>query len=376
MGRSLQKRSSGHYVLELWRKVMAVIGLITQDGLDKCIEAQADKGYFILPKSAAVSSVAGPWDQNRTAAQNPSTWFSAILSNQRQVGKGAIEVTLTIPPGATNTAQYVREIQIFAEDTESNSFFPGFGQPGDPPTTVTPILYEPSDILEIRMQIVISPLAVGNVFQFIYSQAEEIAQHDAADNAHPKLLALLEKHGIFMFESQMTDSGQWVDIYPDFQEDVSVYVDGTVVYPLNGKYQKAIDPPSGAPLGVVKNEGGTRVIFGGFCSSPGLNVATGTPLYLNPTNATVTDAVYLNKLAVSMGQNRYIIMGAASALSGGNGDVVGYGTNITSDLELTMETITSGMFDSANGGYIASVVGPIKATFTLNDENELIANIQ
>lgn len=302
---------------------MATIGLITDYGQDQSIKAQNEKGFFILPKSFGVCSTAGPWTKARTPADNPTPWYRATISSARQVGPNTVEVVCTVPPNAAATSHQFREIQIFCEDTNGVEFFYGFGQPGNPPTQVAPVTWYPADILEIRLQFVIAPLDAQQVFEFQYSQAQEIADHNLAQDAHPEILRLLARNGIFMFQSDLVYGGQWIDCYPSY--NTANIGQGDWVY-LNddGFYYKAQADRTNkqkSPGMMDLTQDRARVIYGGLMQidlGAGNDLPQGQTIYLSATELGKATATRSSRpLGTSLGGGNYLI---SSGVGSGGGD--------------------------------------------------------
>ena len=299
---------------------MAVIGLPTTHGLNQSIVAAANKGYFINPVRFGVSDIAGPWDSSRLPSINPPCWFSAQMSDFRRVGEGAIEFICTIPPGSATITRQIREIQIFCQDTSGQEFFFAFGQPGDPPNNVVPLYYLPSDYLRIRLQIIISPLSIGEVFEFKYSQAQEIAEHNLAQNAHPRLLELLSEHGIFMFFSDNKFGGQWVDVFPSLssgcQDGMWVYLDNDgKYYPAMADRTKRQKAPGLLDTTHIR---GPRVLYGGL-QTYSADLPVGATLYLSANVVgEAGEARSPRPLGISLGNQKYLISSGVGSGSNAN----------------------------------------------------------
>ena len=349
---------------------MAVIGLPTHYGLDQAIAAQDDMGYYIRPTRFSISETTGLWSMDRGSMDYPSIWYSSNISGYKRIDKGIVEFTCTIPPGSSPTERWVQEIQIFCQDKNENEFFFAFGQTGDPPDSIVPIPYMPTDLLRFRLQIIVSPLAIDSVFEFKYSQSQEIDEHDGSDNSHPAIIQLLRKYGIYMFPSEVSPSGEWVDVFPVFSGSIKT---GDVVYrQANTKYVKAVNPPKGLALGVAKiNDDGSRVIFGGLTLAPGLSSTIGQRVYLDPVLAKVTTVQGAVCLGISLGGEVFLLLQGSGG--GGGGDIYGYGTNINQDFELVVDTLVSGGIHVDD--YISTSVAPAQAAFEISNDMEFVVDI-
>jgi hypothetical protein len=329
-----------------------------------------------MPKSFGIAATAGPWEVDRDPSLNPPCWYTAEITAARKVGPGTVELTCTIPPNASETENVFTEIQIFAEDTEGEEFFLGFGQPGNPPHTLAPIAWSPGDVLNIRLQLVITPVAVDQVFIFKYSIAQEIDEHNLAENAHPELLKLLAKFGIYMFQSDNIYGGQWIDPYPSYSA-VDLH-DGDWVY-LNedGYYYKAIADGSirGTTPGQMRitpdgtEYGQGRVIYGGLMEVDSVDIAQGGMLYLSSTVAGAVTGEATNKpLGASLGNHMFLISSGVSSGGGGGGYEPDRVTiNLNSGNELMAVIATEG-----EEGH-AGVVKPDGDTITIEEETGVIS---
>lgn len=163
-----------------------VIGLITNEGLQKSIQAQANLGWKIYPRSFAMSDQLGPFETTRDLASMRPTWYNAPISSVVVQGPNSIEFICTIPPGVTVSNKYVREMYIIAKDELDNDFLLGLGQPnGD-------VVYTPEGSSSFRIIITISNLNLSELYRFNYTQATEIFEHNIDPNAHPLILAMFK----------------------------------------------------------------------------------------------------------------------------------------------------------------------------------------
>jgi flagellar basal body rod protein FlgF len=296
---------------------MATIGMITSSGENECIEAMDKAGFFIRPKSFSISNTFGSWSPERT--NYPVTWYKAEINGITQLGVGTIELVCTIPGDAAETSDQYAEIQLYAEDSEGKEFFFGFGQPGNPPFKVDPIAWTVGDTLEIRLQIMISPMTVDQVFEFKYSQVQEIEDHNLLPAAHPQIQEMLKTFGIFMFQTDNIYGGQWIDPYPIFNKNI--IHDGDWVYKASdGKYYLAIADGTEKQTmpgqmrirasGVQGGEG--RVIYGGLVEI-GIDIEQGGRVYLSDTEAGKVIASKTGRdLGIYLGDRQCLIFSASS----------------------------------------------------------------
>jgi hypothetical protein len=318
---------------------MPCIGLLTDYGSEKTIEAMANEGYYIKPKRFYVFSMAGEWTTARTPEDIPITasWFNAPISGAHRVGVGAVEFSCIVPPDASIQEWEVKEIQIYAEDSNGEEFFLGFGWPGTPPDNPSPISWFPKDMLELRLQIIIAPLAVSQVFDFSYTQVQEIGEHNLNPEAHPFILALLKKYGITINQEENNYAGTWIDPYPDF--DILTIKNGDWVYRgERGQYRLAIADGSFSETAPgmmrISDEGDCSVVYGGLVSVPSLPMPLGTILYLSNIEAgKVTASPTGRALGVCLGGTMYLTSaGGAGGGGGGAGALTFCGIDSENDV--------------------------------------------
>jgi hypothetical protein len=173
---------------------MAIAGLITNEGLMKCIEAASNGGWHIYPTGFSVSDTVGDLLATRTYDSMNNTWFSAEISGRIVIDVHTIEFLCTIPPNSTIDANYIREVYITAVDENNKPFLLAIGQSkGD-------AIYDPSGTVKLRLQIAVQNLDMVDLLVFKYTQAQEIFDHNNDPNAHPswakKLADAIETHNL------------------------------------------------------------------------------------------------------------------------------------------------------------------------------------
>lgn len=161
---------------------MAIAGLVTNEGLYKCIEAMSKGGWKIYPYGFAVSDQLGELVESRTYDSMNNTWYSDAISGRIVINVHTIEFLCTIPPNSTVDPQYIREVYITCLDEESKPFLLAVGQSkGD-------AIYDPSGSVKLRIQISIQNLNMVDLLVFKYTQAQEIFDHNNDPNAHPDIV--------------------------------------------------------------------------------------------------------------------------------------------------------------------------------------------
>lgn len=168
---------------------MAVIGLVTNEGLSKSIEAELNVGWKIHPLRFAVSATAGDLSATRTYASMNTLWYDHAIGGVVDMSPNTLQFSCTIPPGAVGSLEDINEIYLIAQDNFAVDFLLGIGQPEDT------IVYDPSGSINLRLQITIVNVDISSVYQFDYTQAVEISEHNIDPNSHPDLRALLTSFG-------------------------------------------------------------------------------------------------------------------------------------------------------------------------------------
>jgi hypothetical protein len=161
---------------------MAVIGVLTNEGIVEALAAEANQGFEIRPTSFGVSATKGALVQTRGIADINAEWFSAAISTFTIIGTDVLEAELVIPPGENGGVPIdVGEIYLKALDQATNPFLLILAQPD---LGSTPLTYDPDGQLKIRVQIQLTNVNLANNFNFIFSQAQEIAAHDNNEFTH------------------------------------------------------------------------------------------------------------------------------------------------------------------------------------------------
>jgi len=158
---------------------MAIIGLFTDDGMLKVIEAQNNAGFKIYPINFGVSEIAGDFLTTRDSAN--SQWYNAPISSASVIGQNTVVLVCDIPPGVVASVKEVNEIYIFAEDIFAADFLLAFGQP------TVDISYDPAGRLKFNLQLTLDNVDLTDTFEFVFTQATEINEHNNDTNAHPVL---------------------------------------------------------------------------------------------------------------------------------------------------------------------------------------------
>lgn len=265
---------------------MAINSILTNDGVGRTIIAMNEEGFFIKLKKFSVSETAGTLDKTKTDVDKNPEWYEALISSGQKIDDNTIEVICNIPPGVVDLitglpvsgTKYVREIYITAEDQLANEFLLAIGQP-DPEA-----IYIDSGALTFRLQISILNVDVNAVYQFAYTQAAEISDHNIDPLAHPPLQDAMNDAGIYVQQFQHKFSGQTFDRFPAVNASVG---DKEAVYFDTGaaEYDEALADGSDAQQAVgmyLADE--EKVVFNGIIDYPHAWQPY-TNLFLSTTNA-------------------------------------------------------------------------------------------
>jgi hypothetical protein len=294
---------------------MAILGLITDEGLRKSAEAQGFAGWKIYPESFGVSSEKGALEESRDYGSRKPVWYSAAISGSYFLDNNSLIVFLTIPPLAVDGDRLISEIYLVAKDNFGDEFLLAFAQ-------FDPVLeYMENGSLTVRLLLTAQNLDFSSFLEFKYTQAEEIAQHNINDDSHPYLRDLLARRGITAFASENKFLGQGMDPFPSFA--YSSPDNGDLVYLDGDAYRRAIGTiPDNAPVGLVqKVTSGMsavvtyHVIYSGLADIPGLDAGFGVPLFLDPAIGRLTTSETAIPIGFGLSGSRLWKM---VSLSGGN----------------------------------------------------------
>jgi hypothetical protein len=280
---------------------MAVNSILTNDGLSQSIIAQGEYGYFIKVKSFGVSDVAGALDPSRTTGN--TEWYNALVSNGQQINDNTIQITCTIPPSAVGEDKSVEELYIYGEDMSNNEFLLAIAQPN--PTQI----YTPSATLTFRIQIVVQNIDPSTVYQYIYTQAQEISEHNIDINAHPPLQANLNKFGIYSQEVDREWSGQGIDNFASTAIHTTVVADSIVYWDAgNTRYDLAVQDDSDAQNAMGFYKLSTESVVTRGIVDYTHSYEPFTPLYLSKTIAgAISDEYSIVKIGHTLPNNRIFI---------------------------------------------------------------------
>lgn len=242
---------------------MATLGIITNVGIEKSIDLANGEGFKIIPYKFAVSATKGDLDKIRDITTLRPTWYEGLISAGAKIDSNTVQLHLNIPPGAAPSPTFTQEVYVIAKDENDVDFLLGFCQP------TADLTYDPEGELRIRLQFNLENINIADLYEFKYTQSQEIEDHNEDNNAHPILTNVLRKHGIYKTKPEAKNAGQLVDIFPVHDGNL---LDRDVVYynEVGAKYQKAIADGTTEKrfaLGVYDLQNDT-VIFGGIFDYP------------------------------------------------------------------------------------------------------------
>jgi len=280
---------------------VSFIGVFTNVGLDRCRDAANNLGFKIVATSFKVSNLATPGGApalRLLTTANFGQFYSGLVSSAVLVGDSTVQVSGSIPPGATLGQESVNEIYVFAKDSNNVDFLLAVGQP----QVGSNILYDPSGETTLRLQLKLSNADLTSFLTFSFTQATELSEHNQDPNAHPDIRDLLEKAGLFAQPAQHGFIGQSFDEFAQFH--VSVQEDDLVYKDTDGFYKRAVkdNTPKERVAGIAKIARGMVVADGLVKKTHGYPALT--RLYLHPSNpGQVTDVPSGIPVGLSFGIN-------------------------------------------------------------------------
>lgn len=170
---------------------MAILGIFTDLGISKAIDAESNAGFKIHPMTFGVSRDIGTFATSRTAP-NAGMWYQAAISSAVKIDQNTVKIVCTIPQNASLVNEDIKEIYIFGEDEFFVEYLLCLGQP----TEVIRYDIDGTTTLELQMSLVNVDLTDNMIFN--NTMAIELEEHESDPNAHPEIAKALAKHGIFI----------------------------------------------------------------------------------------------------------------------------------------------------------------------------------
>lgn len=212
---------------------MANIGIVTTEGLNKSMEAASNEGWTIKPNKFALSETKGLLDKTRSMVDLEPIWHTNWIGGRQVLSPESIMFFCSVSPEQTQDQMDINEIYLFAEDTGGEDFLLYIAQPENP------VVYDPTGTTRFRLQVTIANLNIGAIYQFVYSQAQEIDAHNVDPLAHPDYQLRFETMGYPLNFDNHSYGGQLTDELPVFGPNVE---HGDVIYYdiTNTRYDRAI----------------------------------------------------------------------------------------------------------------------------------------
>jgi hypothetical protein len=259
---------------------MSLQGLFTNEGLAKSVEAENNQGFRIKPTSFAVSEEFGDLISSRDLSSVKPTWYSGLISSVVKIDDNTIQINCNIPANVDTSPRYTREVYLFANDfSTGDEYLLAFCQP------TAELTYDPEGELKIRLQLKIANIDLASLYEFHYTQATELGDHNNDHNAHPALQTIFNKAGIYSSSATNKYNGQQYDGFPAkapaVQNRDAVYFDT-----INNRYDLAIaidGDPRRYAIGFYDSANDV-VVYGGIIEYPH-TLLPYTAIYLSDTIA-------------------------------------------------------------------------------------------
>jgi hypothetical protein len=261
---------------------MAVIGVITNEGLSKTISAANNEGWNIYPTKFAISKTKGSLVPSRDTDSVNTTWFEATVTSRRVISDNSIEFICNIPPNATSEDMEIGEIYLFGETSGDipQEFLLAVGQPSQALT------YYFDGSISLRLIVTLTNINISDLFVFQYQDSVDIDEHNMDASAHPKLVNAVSQWvkglGNALLRNGQLLTGGSLFVSKPVGGDVTVRADAGAIY-VNGAVLYV--PESGAIMasstgvisfGVWVDDAGAENVGGGDLTSPDAAVKWGT----------------------------------------------------------------------------------------------------
>lgn len=317
---------------------MSIQGLLTNDGINQSIIAANNEGFFVKPLAFRVSEEIGPFVQTRDLASILPTWYSGLISSVSRIDNSTLQFNCNIPAGVVLDPKFTKEVYVIGEDEDNNEYLLAFSQP------TTELVYDPEGELRIRLQVKINNLNVADLYEFKYTQATEIEDHNNDPNAHPAIQNAINKAGVYTTLAQNRFNGQNYDGFPTL---ASVVQNRDVVYfdTINQRYDQAIYDFTTKRFGVGFYDAVRDIVVGSGMLSFPHGFQPYTNLYLSPNlPGQVTTAAGPLKVGYALPDNKIFVQ-----------------------FEISSEVADI----NPDGDFIVNIIPPIIRELTLEDSNEV-----
>lgn len=169
----------------------SIIGKFTKVGIENSREASNDMGFYIIPHSFGVSRDASTFDDELTEP-NSGLWYKSLITSRVNVDYNTVKINCVIPKDAVANSDEIREVYVFAKNSQGEDFVLSFGQPSDV------IKYSPEGTVTLELQHSLVDVDLTSQYVFLDTRATELAEHLIATNPHPEFAEALAKAGIFV----------------------------------------------------------------------------------------------------------------------------------------------------------------------------------
>lgn len=261
---------------------MAVIGVITNDGLSKTISAANKEGWNIHPTKFAISATKGSLVPSRDTTTINETWYEAPVTSRRVISDNSIEFICNIPPNATAADMEIGEIYLFGETSDDipQEFLLALGQPSQALT------YYFDGSISLRLIVTLTNINISDLFVFQYQDSVDIDEHNMDPEAHPKLVSAVSQWvkglGNALLRNGQLLSGGSLFVSKPVGGDVEVRADAAAIY-VNGAvlYVPESSPTMASATGTVSygvwvDDSGAENVGGSDLTAPDAAVKWGT----------------------------------------------------------------------------------------------------
>lgn len=261
---------------------MAVIGVITNDGLSQTINAANKEGWSIHPTKFGISATKGDLVPSRDTASVGTMWYEAPVTSRRVISDNSIEFVCNIPPNATSQDMDIGEIYLFGETSElvPQEFLLALGQPSQALT------YYFDGSISLRLVVTLTNINISDLFVFQYEDTVDMDEHNMDPNAHPKLITAISQWvkglgNALLHNGQLLSGGSLFVSKPvggdvEIRADAAaIYVNGAVLYvPESARIMASATGM--ISFGVWVDNAGAENVGGGDLTAPDAAVRWGT----------------------------------------------------------------------------------------------------
>ncbi|GEK10255.1 DUF4815 domain-containing protein [Pseudoalteromonas peptidolytica] len=265
---------------------MAVIGVITNEGLSKTINAANQQGWNINPTHFAISATKGDLNSSRDGESTNETWYEAPITSRRVISENSIEFVCNIPPNATTEDMDIGEVYLYGSVSEDDNipaeepFLLALGQPSNALT------YYFEGSISLRLVVTLTNINISELFEFKYENTLDIDDHNMDADAHPKLISAIAQWvkglGNALLRNGQLLSGGSLHVSQPIGDDIKLRADAAAIY-INGAVlyvPQTAEPISAShnatfKFGVWVDNSGAENVGGSELTSPDASVKWG-----------------------------------------------------------------------------------------------------